>query len=321
MHIPTKARRHDTIRTIAAVVLLCLAGGAVAADCGGGVPCQCGDTVKGAAVLEAPVGTCPGVGLVVTSGAVLDCAGYTLTGSNLPGAWYGIHVDGASGAVVQNCRVTSFRRGIRLRGGGGNALVGNEVFGNRYGIDLAEATSGNRIVLNAVHDNRDEGIHVGTGVTDAQISGNRLIHNKYENLYLLGASGCTVSGNLLSAAVRGAPLYLKHSSRNTFTDNEVRAGMVLVRGASEGNRFERTRVISNGFLFQAYLDSTLGWTYPHDNAVVGGYVSTTDYCLRFAGAYDNRVTDVTIDRCTPVLETELGGQAPTGNVIDVHPAS
>ena len=272
-------------------------------------------------MLDAPLGTCPGVGLVVTSGAVLDCAGYTLTGSNRPGAWYGIHLDAATGAEVRNCRVTFFRRGIRIRGGSGNALVGNESFGNKYGIDLAEATSGDRIEGNAVHDNRDEGIHVGTGVTAAQISGNRLIHNKYENLYLLGASGCTITGNLLSAAVRGASLYVKHSSHNTFTDNEVRAGTALVRGASEGNRFERTRVISNGFLFQAYLDSTLGWTYPHDNAVVGGYISTADYCFRFAGAYDNHVTDVAIDRCTPVLRTELGGQAPTGNVVDVHPAS
>src|SRR5262249_13126584 len=205
------------------------------------------------------------------------------------GAWYGIHLDAATGAEVRNCRVTLFRRGIRIRGGSGNALVGNESFGNKYGIDLAEATSSNRIDGNAVHDNRDEGIHVGTGVTNTQISDNHLIHNKYEHLYLLGASGCTVSGNVLAAAARGAPLYVKHGTHNTFADNEVRDGMVLVRGASEGNRFERTRVISNGFLFQAYLDSTLGSTFPHDNTVVGGYVSTADYCFRLAGAYDDQV--------------------------------
>ena len=126
---------------------------------------------------------------------MLDCAGYTLTGSNQPGAWYGIHLDAASGAEVRNCRVTLFRRGIRLRGGGGNALVGNEVFGNRYGIDLAEATSGNRIEGNAVHDNRDEGIHVGTGIP---------AHHPAATTDACAFDSAT-GGGKLSASVTGTP--------------------------------------------------------------------------------------------------------------------
>src|SRR5262249_2899125 len=136
---------------------------AAAKVCGGSVACACGDTVKGVATLPADLGVCTGLGLAVASGAVLDCAGHTITGSHLPGAWDGIKVDSATGATVRSCKVTHFRRGIRIRGGGKNLVTGNESSFNKYGIDVATATTGNRIEQNAIHDNRDEGIHVGSG--------------------------------------------------------------------------------------------------------------------------------------------------------------
>src|SRR5207249_7896734 len=91
------------------------AGGPVwAADCGGAVPCRCGDTVKRSTTLSQDVGVCTGIGLSVVAGVVLDCAHHAITGSALSPAKYGVHVDHAVGATVRNCRVTGFRKGIRL---------------------------------------------------------------------------------------------------------------------------------------------------------------------------------------------------------------
>ena len=47
----------------------------------------------------------------------LDCAGHGVTGIGDPPSWYGIHLDPATGTEVRNCRVTGFKRGIRIRGG------------------------------------------------------------------------------------------------------------------------------------------------------------------------------------------------------------
>jgi parallel beta-helix repeat protein len=71
----------------------------------------------------------------VASGAVLDCDHHTITGSV------------GNGWQVRNCR------GLRLSGGGGHWLVGNEIFEtNNCGIDLADATAGNRLETNVIRN-------------------------------------------------------------------------------------------------------------------------------------------------------------------------
>jgi parallel beta-helix repeat protein len=288
--------------------------------CGGKVPCACGNTVKGTAVLAADLGVCTGIGLAITSGAVLDCAGHTITGSDKPGAWYGLKVDSATGATVRNCKVTLFRRGIRIRGGSNNVITGNESFRNRYGIDVAAATTLNRIESNSVHDNRDEGIHLGTGANQNTILNNQLVHNKNENLYLLEVQGSTVSGNQISRGGKAA-IYVKHSDNNTFSNNTLSDGPAHVRGDSSGNVFTGNHLTGAGYFFEAYQDpTTLVWTFPHDNSVDGGWIKRAANCFRFFGAYDNHATQVGTDgACVPALMGPLGGQEPTGNTVDLVP--
>ena len=284
--------------------------------CGGDVECACGDTVSGVAVLTDDLGVCTGLGLGVSSGAVLDCAGHTVTGSNLPGAWYGIQLDGASGATVRNCKVTLFRRGIRIRGGGNNVIRNNNSFKNKYGIDVAEQTTGNLILRNVVTDNRDEGIHVGSGADGNTINGNQILRSKNENLYFLDANNCTVARNTIAGSGQ-ASIYVKESDGNVFRSNSIADGSVHVRGDSSGNVFLSNRVTGYGFFFQAIQDpTTLVWTFPHDNRVAGGWIHKADFCFRFFGAYDNSATAVRTDgACVPVDSGSLGGQDPTGNTV------
>jgi parallel beta-helix repeat protein len=290
-----------------------------AANCGGTVACACGDTVTRSTTLDRDLGVCTGIGLRVLKNVVLDCAGHTITGSDRPGAWYGIHLDRATGAEVRNCRVTKFRRGIRLRAGSANVLAGNELFGNRYGIDVAGASRNNRLLDNWVHDNRDEGVHLGTGADGNEIAGNEISYSKRENLYLLSSDGNTIRENVLHHSGHAA-LYLKHGTGNRVVGNEVRDRPIQVRGDSVANVFETNELKGDGYIFEAYRDAGGTWTHPHSNEVYGGRVRKTDWCFRFLGAYDNHATGVVSDgRCTPMVNEARGGVEATGNTVEVIP--
>jgi parallel beta-helix repeat protein len=291
---------------------------ATAGNCGGGVPCKCGDTVTRSATLPADLGVCAGTGLKVKSGVVLDCAGHTITGSNLSAAKYGVLLDGVTNAEVRNCRITAFRRGMRLYGGSGHRVTGNEIWANRYGIELAGGSQANTLAGNNVYLNRDEGIHVGAGAHNNVIRENTVRKNKNENIYVLSSNGCQVVSNTVSET-ESAAIFVKHSHHTYVAQNTVVNGPIHVRGDAVDNVFELNHLRGNGYFFEAYQDSS-GWTYPHNNTVTGGVVENTKTCLRFAGAYDNLVDQLQLDHsCGPVAMWALGGQEPTGNVIHTLP--
>jgi parallel beta-helix repeat protein len=293
-----------------------------AADCGGSLPCRCGDTVQGAAILTADLGICPGTGLQLVSGSRLDCDGHIITGSNLSAAKYGILLDEAVGARVSNCHVTGFRRNLRIVGGKANTVKDSEFFGGRYGMDLADATTHNDIIGNYIHGNRDEGIHVGTGADDTTISDNVFDANKLEHVYLLNVNRCKVTNNTFGKN-RAAAIFVKHSGDNTISGNTVVDAQIQVRGGSVDNVFESNQLLgktTNGYIFEAYLEPT-GWTYPHDNSVRGGLIQRAKVCARFLGSYDNLIDRLQVKRCDiPFQLLSLGGRASTGNVINLVPA-
>ena len=314
-HLP---RLHALAPILGLAALIAVGLGPIAAaeagTCGGGVPCRCGDTVLGTAVLAGDLGVCQGIGLKVKSAAVLDCNGHTITGSNLSGATYGILVDQAVGAEVRNCRVTLFRRGLRLDGGHDNLITANEIFANRYGIELAGASLANVIAANSIHDNRDEGVHVGAGAHDNEIRDNVLARNKREAIYVLLSHGVRVTGNTIANTDRTG-IFVKHSHNAYVADNMV-GTRIQVRGDGVGNVFENNHLRGNGYLFEAFEEPASVWSYPHDNTVLGGIVENTTACLRFYGAHDNTVEGLWLDRkCAPPTQEPLGGQAATGNVI------
>lgn len=295
-----------------------------AANCGGAVACQCGDTVQTSTTLAADLGPCSHVGLHVASGVTLDCARHAITGDGGSGASYGVNLNDRTGATVRNCFVSGFVRGIRIRGGASNVVADNETADNNYGIDLAGATAAgptqdNRVERNLVRDSFDEGIHLGTGTLRALVDGNVFLRAAYENVYLLEASDSSITNNAIEESGATA-VYVKHATGNVFTGNVVRDKPIQVRGASSGNLFQGNVLDGVGFSFQAYLDDVSGlWTHPNGNAVQSGYVIVADdECFRFVGAHDNLVQQTVVTGCSPiVLRAPLGGQDPTGNVVEV----
>jgi parallel beta-helix repeat protein len=221
-----------------------------------------------------------------------------------------------TGAQVRNCHVTTFRRGLRVIGGGSHTLVGNELSKNKYGIDLAGQTAANRIEGNVIRDSRDEGIHAGTGASDNLIVGNQIVNSKAENVYILEASGTRVIGNVIVNA-GNASVFIKHSTDSYVASNLVWDTGIELRGDSWGNILEHNQLRGgDGFLFEAYQEDV--WKYPHDNQVRGGTVFNAKPCVRMFGAYDNHVQGVTIDDdCGAIQEAPAGGLPPSGNTFDL----
>jgi parallel beta-helix repeat protein len=289
-----------------------------AKDCGDGIAaCECGDTVLGRATLTSNLGVCQETGLFVASGSLLDCDHHTITGR---GQEAGVLFDNANGAEVRNCSITNFQIGVRVKGGQGNAIVGNAILDSeKYGIDLADAAAGVRIESNTIRDSGDEGIHVGTGASDNVILGNQFVHSKEENVYLLGASGTRVIGNVMVDA-GGAGIFIKHSTNSYVADNIVFDNPIQVRGGSRDNVLEDNalRRFGSGYVFEALLENNT-LTYPHNNQVTAGTVFNAEICVDLKGAYDNLVQGLTVGACLAAVREVpfVGLEPPFRNVVDL----
>ncbi len=279
----------------------------------------CGSSVSGALVLVDDVDNCPHTGLVLGSGAVLDCDGHSITGAvGGDEETWGVLVADAVGAEVRNCRVTGFGRGIRVDGGSANRVIDNVTPSNlRYGIELAGATLGSRVVGNLVEGTGDEGIHVGTGADGSEIVDNVSRGNAAENLYVLASAGVVATGNVLESPGPGkASLFVKNSSGGTYSGNRVQ-GLVHLRGDSHDNAFDGTESTDRGFRLEGWQENGGPWGFPHDNTFEGGTITGADVCFAFVGAHHNTAAHVIAKGCTPVESSSTGGQDPVENVVRI----
>jgi parallel beta-helix repeat protein len=313
---------------------------AAAANCGDGVAaCACGDTVTTSTTLAVDLGPCrTSPALTVRSGVVLDCAGRSVTGSGCETAsWYGILLEDAVGAEVRNCRVSQFKRGIRIDGGRDNRIIGNTAFNNwGYNVEVAGGSTGNLIQGNTVRNDAtaclrsDEGIHNGSRSDHTQILFNTVTNSRNENIYVLNSKSVRIVGNT-SSETDSASIFAKNVQNAHVADNTVIKGSITVRGESYGNTFQNNSITGGrGYLFEAHKDESGDpspgyWRFPRRNRVVGGKVEkpitlpNTDIrpCLRFEGAYLNRIEGLALDpTCTPPFGTTEGGQESVGNTID-----
>lgn len=88
------------------------------AQCGGLVPCQCGDTVVQDYTFAADLGPCAVLGtdaaLVIGSGVKVNGNGFRLLGT---GGGTGVLFDGAQGSQVLALHVAGFATGVKMRAG------------------------------------------------------------------------------------------------------------------------------------------------------------------------------------------------------------
>lgn len=294
--------------------------------CGNGVACRCNATVRGTATLERDLDGCGRVGLRMGPGAVLDCNGHAIRGSGPKTSDYGIRIDRVSDATVRNCKVSGFKRGIRIRGGERARLEGNTVEGNTIGIEVAGNTDSGEAIdhhleRNVVTRNEQDGIHVGSGSVRTQVLENQIVRNGQEGLYVLWCTDCVVARNTIESAGTSA-IYHKHTSRAQYLDNTIRGSIVHVRGESAENLFARNVLEGSAYTFEGYTNEGYahdpGWVrVPHDNEIVGGSISGSKFCFRFHGAHDNRARGVLAIGCKPFSAKAYAGREPTGNVLEL----
>lgn len=294
-----------------------------AANCGGAVPCKCGDKVTQDYVMTTDLGPCLLThGLLIGNGVTLNGNGHRISGPAGLLEVYGVYLNGTTGAIVKNLLISGFLRGIRLAGAQGNQILDNETFQNGnfvthvgYGIDMASGAKNNLLQGNLIHNNADEGIHFGSGSGENAFIDNTVYDNYIENIYFIASHNNTIVGNVTHLGQTS--VYLKDSTGNVLQDNTFRDKIVHVRGDSYDNQFINNTLVNTGFHFQAYTSDT-PFRYPHDNTVKGGkitYVGGT--CLRFSSSWDNFVTDIVLNGCGTDLRLNSDAAQSRNAVIGV----
>lgn len=154
------------------LIMVCLVGTVNAANCGGTVPCNCGDTVTSDYVMTGDLTSCTGNGLSIgTDSITIDCSGYTISGS---GSGYGIHLQHRKYAIVKNCNIQTFGIGIYIQGtpsgysgsSNNNELYNNNITNNNGGIYISSCCCGgsrannNTIGYNNISNNSQYGISI-----------------------------------------------------------------------------------------------------------------------------------------------------------------
>lgn len=248
--MPSIIRRFLSTAPPPVLALLLIVGGGLPAragdlpqpECGGIVPCHCGDRVVADTVLTADIGPCdwestptPGelVGLRVDSDVTLDCAGHSILGpADAQRQEFGIRTGSesrpVSGLTIKNCHVSGFWWGIYVAYSEDvtvedNVVTGNGWFsevenGTGYGIDVANSTD---VTLrrNQVVANGNEGIHLSTS-TDVLVEDNHLADNGFEQLYVIESEFNTIRANRAFGGRQG--LEMRDSDDNAFSYNEWR---------------------------------------------------------------------------------------------------
>ena len=153
-----------------AAIFVVMPGSASAANCGGTVPCACGDTVVTSTTLRPsdPVvqNVCSGDGLVIgADNIVLDCRGLTLRGS---GDDDGIELDDRSRVTIRRCHITGFDDGIDVDDSSRNNFFNNKLFENENdGMNVDYDSDDNSIVQNVFRDNGGDGLDLDDDGPDA----------------------------------------------------------------------------------------------------------------------------------------------------------
>jgi len=290
--------------------------------CGGSRSCSCGDSVTEDYAMTSDLGPCVANGLVVRTGATLDCQMHVIRGSGNISTQYGIQLrKGTTAVTVKNCRVEGFRHGIRLKGASRNRIRGNNFSHNGdfakhvgYGIAAHSESNDNLFEGNRVYSNADEGIHFG------ESDGNKVIRNDVydnyrENIYLLRSDRGVFKANKAWGGGSNS-LYVKHSSFNRFEANTFQDLPARIRGDSHDNQFRNNDVVNTGIDFQFYVERGKR-SYPRRNLVDGGTISGGKRCVSFLGASENAIRDVTLSDCQIEIASSFEGIPQENRLIGV----
>lgn len=278
---------------IAAVtgVVVVLGSAAMAANCGGGTACACGDTVTSSWTFDRNL-TCGGTGpglIIGATNVILDGQGtYSLTGTGSGQDHKGVRTAGYDNVTIKRLSVSGFNWGLNVESGSTGTLIDDV----------------------SVHDNLDEGIHLGSGSSGTTVQNSVLDDNATENLYVISSSNNIITGNIISGTNPSASIYHKNSNDCTYTDNDIQDRLVQIVGSSTGNCFGArdgsgnciggpNELTNARFQFQDTAS---------DNTINGATISTPgSSCLQFQGASAGNFVRATLSSCASGNDIRIDG--------------
>ncbi len=128
------------------ITLLIIPG--FAANCGGVIPCSCGDFLNDSRTLNANdnLTNCNGTALIINaSELILNCNGTTISGNT---TGYGINVTNYNNLTIKNCIVMNFSDGMYLDNSSNNTLTNNTITINTNGGIYIDSSANNTIYNN-----------------------------------------------------------------------------------------------------------------------------------------------------------------------------
>jgi len=149
----------------------------------------------------------------------LDGAGYTLQGTE---AVYskGLYLTSRSNVTIQNINVKGFHFGFYLISSSYNAILGNIIASNSYGVWLDSSSDSNTISENSIIATVQTGISVYDS-SSCSITGNNITNN-WGGIGLFESSECSIVGNNITTNDWGISFGLASGNsiyHNNFVDN------------------------------------------------------------------------------------------------------
>jgi parallel beta-helix repeat protein len=137
----------------------------------------CGKDINSSTTLTYNLTNCSGNGLnITTSDIVLDCAGYSISGSDTV---YGLYLFAVDNVTVTNCNISNFRNGLYANVSENNSFISNHVHNNTaQGIYLAESPN-NNITGGEIAYNNQIGLFGQGGGIYSSLSNDTLIKDIY----------------------------------------------------------------------------------------------------------------------------------------------
>ena len=147
---------------------------------------------------------------IAADNITLDGDGHRLLGLDVTtagnsSASVGVQLVGVTGITVKELDVSLFNVGVRVNGGSGNTITGNNLHHNtNNGVYLGGVTTGNIVSLNDIDSNSLAGIHAFNSGGSNEIFNNNFLNNR-------------IAGGLSDIFYRPIPVGGNHWSDNTST--------------------------------------------------------------------------------------------------------
>lgn len=227
------------------LVLLGLINMAYAADCGGAIQCNCGDTLTESQVMWYNLSGCSDNGIIMGDNFLtLNCDGHTIEGDYNNNA-KGILSNGNDYVIIENCNIQGFDYGIYSGMAINNSIRYNDVNNNENGI-WVQYLEDSTIFENSVSSNQVYGMLFSQS-EDVRVYDNQIYGNGY-GVRIYQTNSNTFFRNDVLDNGRGVLIDVGEQNwfyENTFADNLVYNALELAgvnttlwNSSSSGNAWD-----------------------------------------------------------------------------------